>query len=67
MTARGIVVVTGSDGELVDVGGVIGAQPGVGSTEDQVWVFWRSPTLEELIRTWSARRSPDAAELARGW
>lgn len=64
MTARGIVVVTGSDGELVDVDE---AQLGSGAMPDHVWVFRREPTLEELIRTWPARRPPDATELARGW
>lgn len=67
MTARGIVVISGSDGELVDVGDTLPAQPGLDMMQDHVWVFWRMPTLEELIRTWPARRSPDALELARGW
>ncbi|KRE13864.1 hypothetical protein ASE63_17780 [Bosea sp. Root381] len=66
MTVRGIVVVTGSDGELVDVGGADGAEAAA-DTEDHVWIFWRSPTLEELIRTWPARREPDMPERARGW
>ncbi|MDU0341819.1 hypothetical protein [Bosea rubneri] len=67
MTARGIVVVTGSDGEVVDIGDAVeaGAQAEMG--EVKVWVFWRSPTLEELIRTWPARREPGATERARGW
>lgn len=67
MTARGIVVVTGSAGELAHVGRAVEAAPGVGSTEDCVWVFWRMPTLDELIRTWPSRRLPDPAEEAKGW
>ncbi|HEV7321786.1 MAG TPA: hypothetical protein VGO04_24540 [Ensifer sp.] len=67
MTTRGIVVVTGSDGELVYIVGAVESQPGVDTTEDYVWVFWRSPTLDELIRTWPARREPEALERARGW
>ena len=67
MTARGIVVITGSDGELVDPSGGVEAQPGADIKEDHVWVFWRSPTLEELIRTWPARRDPDATDRAKGW
>lgn len=66
MTARGIVVVTGSDGELVDIGGADEAEAAA-VTQDHVWIFWRSPTLEELIRTWPARREPDVSERARGW
>lgn len=66
-TVRGIVVVTGSDGELVDLGRAVEAEHGAELTEDRVWVFWRSPTLEELIRTWPARREPEAMERARGW
>lgn len=67
MTAIGIVVVTGSDGELADVAAISEMYPLTKATGDQVWVFWRSPSLKDLVRTWPARRPPDEAELAKGW
>lgn len=67
MTRIGIVVFTGSDGELVDAATFSDMYAGATATDDHVWVFWRSPSLEELVRTWPARRQPDAGELARGW
>lgn len=67
MTATGVVVVTGSDGELADAAAISEAYPHNEATGDHVWLFWRLPSLEELIRTWPARRPPDEAELARGW
>lgn len=67
MTRIGIVVFTGSDGELVDAATLSDMYAGATATDDHVWVFWRLPSLEELIRTWFARRQPDAGEVARGW
>lgn len=67
MTASGIVVVTGSDGELADMAAISGSYPNTKADDDHVWVFWRSPSLDELIRTWPARRPPTEVELARGW
>ena len=66
-TANGVVVVTGSDGELAELGAIATLYPGHRVSGDEVWVFWRSPTVEELVRTWPARRPPDAGELERGW
>lgn len=66
-TANAVVVVTGSDGEFAAVEALGNAYPGSASTGDQVWVFWRSPSLEELVRTWPARRPPDPGERERGW
>ncbi len=66
-TNKGVVVVTGSDGELADAEAIATAYPGTRSTGDHVWVFWRWPTLEELVRIWPARQSPDSGDLQRGW
>jgi hypothetical protein len=67
MTTAGIVVVTGSDGEFVDVAASAGLYPLLQAARDPVWVFWRLPTLQELIRTWPAKQLPGEGEVARGW
>lgn len=67
MTAIGIVVVTGSDGELADRTAISKSYPHTKADDGHIWVLWRSPSLEELVRTWPARRQPDEGELARGW
>lgn len=66
MTAFGIVAVTGSDGEIADLA-TIATYPLSNTMGDYVWIFWRSPTLDELVRTWPARRPPSEGEQARGW
>jgi hypothetical protein len=67
MTTAGIVVVTGSDGEFVDVAASAGLYPLLQAARDPVWVFWRLPTLQELIRTWPAKQLPGEREFAKGW
>jgi hypothetical protein len=68
MTAKGVVVFTRSDGELADVATISGmCSADTEGACDHIWVYWRLPSLDELIRTWPARRPPDEAELARGW
>ncbi|AZO82164.1 MULTISPECIES: hypothetical protein [unclassified Bosea (in: a-proteobacteria)] len=66
MTAIGIVSVTGSDGEIADLA-TVATYPVSNTMGDYVWVFWRSPTLDELVRTWPARRASNEKEQARGW
>ncbi|EJC72972.1 hypothetical protein Rleg10DRAFT_1412 [Rhizobium leguminosarum bv. trifolii WSM2012] len=56
-TAYGIVVFTEISGELVAPDVVADVYPDV--TEDHVWGYWRLPTLEELVRTWPVKMSPD--------
>ncbi|MBB4238154.1 hypothetical protein [Rhizobium esperanzae] len=53
----GIVVFTEISGELVAPDVVADVYPDV--TEDHFWGYWRRPTLEELVRTWPAKMSPD--------
>lgn len=66
-TPAGIVVFTGSDGEFAEAAAVSGMYSALRAVGDEVWVYWRSPSLDELIRTWPARRPPAEAEQARGW
>lgn len=67
MTAIGPIVVTGSHGELVDRAQFVGLYPHLSEKETYVWVSWRSPTLEELVRNWPARRPATSDERQRGW
>jgi len=67
MTAIGPIVVTGSHGELVDRARFVGLYPHLIEDETYVWVSWRSPTLEELVRSWPARRPATSEERQRGW
>lgn len=67
MTAIGPIVVTGSHGELVDRAQFVELYPHLAEEETYVWVSWRSPTLEELVRTWPARRPATSDERQRGW
>ncbi|MBP2446226.1 hypothetical protein [Rhizobium leguminosarum] len=57
----GIVVFTEITGELADPAVV--ADFYTGGADDQVWGYWRVPTLEELVRTWPGKtpRVEDAA------
>ncbi|MBX5182251.1 hypothetical protein HJB88_06280 [Rhizobium sp. NZLR5] len=52
----GIVVFTEVTGELADPAVVADLYPR--GTDDQVWGYWRVPTLEELVRTWPAKMPP---------
>lgn len=67
MTAIGPIVVTGSHGELVDRAQFLALYPHLTEDETYVWVSWRPPTLEELVRTWPARHPATSDELKRGW
>lgn len=67
MTAIGPVVMTGNDGELVDTTAVAALYDHLGEGMAYVWISWRKPTLDELIRTWPARRAPLEEERRRGW
>jgi hypothetical protein len=63
----GIIVMTGSHGELVggDTAGEFYAE--VAADRELIWASWRPATLEELVKTWPARAEPEPAERARGW
>lgn len=67
MTAIGPVIMTGSDGELVDVAAASSLYDHLDKELTYVWMLWRTPTLEELIRTWPARQEAGDAERRRGW
>lgn len=67
MTAIGPIVMTGSHGELVDRAQFVGLYPHLAAEETYLWVSWRSPTLEELVRSWPARRPATSDERQRGW
>lgn len=67
MTAIGPIVMTGSHGELVDRTQFVGLYPHLAAEEAYVWVSWRPPTLEELVRSWPARRPATSNERQRGW
>ncbi len=66
-THIGIVVFTGSDGELADRATVSAFYFAAADGEDYVWALWRSGSLEELVTTWPSRTPPEQRELDRGW
>jgi hypothetical protein len=63
---HGAVIFTGIAGELVEDGVCENYYPQV-AAETLVWGDWRKPRLDELVKTWPARRPPSEAELRRGW
>ena len=65
--AWGVVVFTGSTGELVDDVEALEHYPHSAGSRNLVWASWRTATLEELVKTWPAKAAPDSAELSRGW
>lgn len=67
MTAIGPIVMAGSHGELVDFAAVSPLYAHLDEKLAYVWIFWRTPTLEELVRAWPARQGPGEAERRRGW
>lgn len=62
----GVITFTGTGGELATGEMVRELYPDV-AEPDLIWASWRSPSLEELVKTWPARREPTAEERARGW
>lgn len=64
-TAYGIVVVSDSNGELVEREEIAELYPGL--LEDHVWATWRTPSLDELVRTWPSKVEPGEQERRRGW
>lgn len=68
MTALGGVIFTEITGELVEEAVRDRFYPSVVSGKDTlVWGGWRKPSLEELVKTWPARRPISEAETQRGW
>jgi hypothetical protein len=64
-TWYGIVVVSDITGELVEGEDIAGLYPDI--AKDHVWGIWRTPSLEELVQTWPAKREPEEDERRRGW
>jgi hypothetical protein len=61
----GIVIASDITGELVEDEDIADLYPDV--LDDHVWGIWRTPSLEELVQTWPAKREPDEYERRRGW
>ena len=66
-THAGVVVFTGSEGELSDPVTVSKYYFPAGLKDEHVWASWRPGSLEELVATWPAPTPPGERELARGW
>lgn len=66
-THVGVVVFTGTDGELADPATASESYFPASDGEEYVWASWRTGSLEELVATWPARTPPKQSELDRGW
>ncbi|MGO7758387.1 hypothetical protein ACC761_14695 [Rhizobium ruizarguesonis] len=66
-THAGVVIFTGTDGELADSATVTTFYFPAEQQEEHVWASWRPGSLEELVTTWPARTPPEDQERARGW
>lgn len=66
-THAGVVIFTGTHGELADPETVTSFYFYPTSNGEYVWAAWRPGSLEELITTWPARMPPGQREVARGW
>lgn len=68
MTPLGAVVVTDVTGECVEDDIARRHYPDVSTAEGPlVWVIWRRPGHDELVRVWPSRAPPTSLDLARGW
>ena len=65
-TAYGIVVISDSNGELVERE-EIAEKLYPELLEDPVWATWRTPSLDELVHTWPSKVEPGEQERRRGW
>lgn len=63
----GIVAFEDTMGELADDDTLSRFYPHVRRDCDMIWARWRTPSLEELVKTWPARLGPSAFEIERGW
>lgn len=54
-THAGVVIFTGTDGELADPATVSTFYFPAGQSEEHVWASWRPGSLEELVTIWPAR------------
>jgi len=66
-THAGVVIFTGTHGELADPVTVSVFYFPAMEDEELVWASWRTGSLEELVTTWPARTPPGPEELDRGW
>ena len=66
-THAGVVIFTGTHGELADPEAVAAFYFQPPSDEQYVWAAWRPGSLKELVTTWPARTAPGEREVARGW
>lgn len=64
-TAYGIVVVSDSNGELVERDESAELYPGL--LGDHVWATWRTPSLDELVHARPSKVEPGEQERRRGW
>ena len=66
-THAGVIIFTGTDGELADPVTVNTFYFPAGQSKEHIWASWRPGSLEELVTTWPARTPPGERERARGW
>ena len=66
-THLGVIMFTGTDGEIADPQTVDDFYFPVERRGEHVWVSWRAGSLEELVTTWPAQVPPKKNELDRGW
>lgn len=64
-TSYGIIVVSDITGELVEGEDIADLYPDL--SDDHVWGIWGTPSLEQLVQTWPAKKEPDEHERRRGW
>lgn len=67
MTSSGAIVAIGTEGELAEPESASTHYPDLAGDSERIWIDWRFPSLDELVRTWPARAEPDANDIARGW
>ena len=66
-TSYGIVTFAGTSGELAEAQALENFYPDIGRSVELIWASWRSPSLEELVKTWPAKPEPGENERSRGW
>jgi hypothetical protein len=68
MTHQGAVIFIDITGEIVDDAHAKTFYPEISAAEvTLVWVTWRRPTHDELVKAWPARWPADPRDWARGW
>jgi hypothetical protein len=65
-TGFGIVVLTGTSGEVAEPTDVSRHYPSI-TSKNLIWASWRRAEFDELVQAWPVKTTPTQADKDRGW